>query len=852
MTTRIANSPVYPVGANTIPPAPGTANVQPAALSSKTETVYFFDANFNGEVDPQEPIARSFALNYEPSLRIDHRKFDANRNGVIDAKEGRIVAYGNVPAIKNLPLDMVYSAPIGAQVSPLSTLYTIARQAGYDDEESRLRLNILFDLSQDYDFLQRDAVAESVANFEETGFSAPEKAYLADIKISTLFHLLSQAVQVFDPSQSSVAAKLQLEQQIGETLLATNFVDFDIAVQSSLKEFLDNFNFAPEFSGSDLQGVIKEQIYSRLASWFEEMNWAVDTQVPAKALEFINDTAMEIVENLELEMEAYRIADDSQFSLAISETAVATGSKIHSFLYESVISGTADHAAIENPFSTVPAYQIDSDYILANLEMDPLSVHLDLELSPNSKTTDLLLNLKPLSSGLRFDQDFDGKMDAALAPVAYTVNRSENTLVAASCNPISSTGVRFYDINSDSFPDRIDVNLGDGSVNDLQPGMDGAVEADLTIGLASVDYKLRRQGPGLLVQGDGHGLPTDPIAAAAFSTLRLISRSPVQTDIGFVVRDSPSMDPLSLQEILEDGQRLFTSLPKEQVPDLRDLVFQSDLQLLNGQQILFFTLKQSSLVDLKKSSDPAAFAAEHLTLLSPDLFDPIETDVWIPDASLSGGFRRDVVPAAPSALLGTADGLRFSFQLEDPPPNLDALIARQQGDTPLLDFSLLSGETLNLSLSFRREAAYSSSLGFYQIANANGDVYRMDPITGQRLIDSNGSPVLVGTSNPEYREIALANRIQSLDHLPAPSNYEVLYKDVTLPGGSLLAPYAITDTGAEQLTYFGYGEVNPDGQNHFRYLSTTVIGFEDLPGLGDKDYDDVIVSIVPKPLALPF
>jgi len=52
--------------------------------------------------------------------------------------------------------------------------------------------------------------------------------------------------------------------------------------------------------------------------------------------------------------------------------------------------------------------------------------------------------------------------------------------------------------------------------------------------------------------------------------------------------------------------------------------------------------------------------------------------------------------------------------------------------------------------------------------------------------------------------------------------------------------------------YFGYGDANPDGQNHFRYLSTTVIGFEDLPGLGDKDYDDVIVSIVPKPLSLPF
>ena len=68
----------------------------------------------------------------------------------------------------------------------------------------------------------------------------------------------------------------------------------------------------------------------------------------------------------------------------------------------------------------------------------------------------------------------------------------------------------------------------------------------------------------------------------------------------------------------------------------------------------------------------------------------------------------------------------------------------------------------------------------------------------------------------------------------------------------LLAPYAITDTGTEKLMYFGYGDANPDGQNHFRYLSTTVIGFEDLPGLGDKDYDDVIVSIVPKPLSLPF
>jgi hypothetical protein len=847
-----ASSLAKPVGASTILPKAGTATPQPSEFINKTETVYFFDSNFNGEVDSQEPSARSLSLNYEPSLRIDHRAFDTNRNGVIDAQEGRIVAYGNIPAVKNLPLDVVYSAPIGAQVSPLSTLYTIAQHAGSSDEEARLRLRALFNLSPGYDFLQRDAVSESEMSFAEAGFSATEQAYVADIKIAILFHLLSQAVQVFEPSQSTVPARLQLQQQIGEALLGAGFVDFDHAVQTSLKSFLDNFNFIPDAAESNLQHVIKQQIFARLDSAFEEMDWLANTHVPAKAIESINQSAARIIKDLDQELEAYRVADDSHFSHAVSETALSAGSVLRSLLYEAVNSGTQDEPPTANPYTTVPTYQIDSAYLLQNVEMDPMSAHIDLGLSADSISTDLLLNLKPLSSGLEYDRDFDGKADSGLAPLAYTVDSSQKKLLAASFNQANSSGVRFYDVNEDSVPDRITVSLWDGSANDLNPVVDGTVQSDLTIGLANVDFKLRLQGAGLLVQGNGHGLPTDAMPAAAFTALRLISRSTTQTDVGYVVRNNPSTDPLSLDEVLEGGQRLFTCLPSDEVPDLRDLLFQTDLQLINGQQILFFTLAQSSLADLRRSSNPVVFANAHLNLLTPHLTDPADTTVWVRDDSLDGGLRSDVAPAALSATFGTDEDLSFSIQLEDTAPHLDSLIARQRGDTPLLDFSLLGGESLQLSLSFRREAGYSSKLGFYEIANANGAVFRIDPVTGQRLLDSKGSPSLLQPSDPEYGQMALANRLDNLDSLPAPKNDEILHRDVTVPGGRLLAPYAITDTGTEKLMYFGYGDANPDGQNHFRYLSTTVIGFEDLPGLGDKDYDDVIVSIVPKPLSLPF
>ncbi len=53
-----------------------------------------------------------------------------------------------------------------------------------------------------------------------------------------------------------------------------------------------------------------------------------------------------------------------------------------------------------------------------------------------------------------------------------------------------------------------------------------------------------------------------------------------------------------------------------------------------------------------------------------------------------------------------------------------------------------------------------------------------------------------------------------------------------------LAPFSRVDGQ----TFFAFASANDDGVSHFLALGSNVIGFEDLPGGGDWDYDDQVMS----------
>jgi hypothetical protein len=43
-------------------------------------------------------------------------------------------------------------------------------------------------------------------------------------------------------------------------------------------------------------------------------------------------------------------------------------------------------------------------------------------------------------------------------------------------------------------------------------------------------------------------------------------------------------------------------------------------------------------------------------------------------------------------------------------------------------------------------------------------------------------------------------------------------------------------------TYFAFADASSDKLNHFKVLGTNLFGFEDQRGLGDRDYDDLVIG----------
>ena len=138
-------------------------------------------------------------------------------------------------------------------------------------------------------------------------------------------------------------------------------------------------------------------------------------------------------------------------------------------------------------------------------------------------------------------------------------------------------------------------------------------------------------------------------------------------------------------------------------------------------------------------------------------------------------------------------------------------------------------ETMTTKVSLSREANYDTEIGFYKIVDINGGV--RDPLTG----------ILVSTDSEQYSQTALSadNLVNNLSKLIVEDNKSIV-NTFTMNESSLIAPYATVNN---ETTYFAFGAANSDNFDHFKSLGQNLIGFEDIHGGGDKDYDDMILKI---------
>ena len=143
----------------------------------------------------------------------------------------------------------------------------------------------------------------------------------------------------------------------------------------------------------------------------------------------------------------------------------------------------------------------------------------------------------------------------------------------------------------------------------------------------------------------------------------------------------------------------------------------------------------------------------------------------------------------------------------------------------------LSAQTglVNVDFTVYREAALNSTVGFYTTDFVDGGI--RDTLTD----------TILRPGDAGYREAALANRL-NVELTGENGQTKTFLAELT--AGGFLATFLVAG-GGDPLTgevFFSHAGANASSNDHARLLGDNTFGFEDLSGLGDRDFNDMVVE----------
>ena len=386
--------------------------------------------------------------------------------------------------------------------------------------------------------------------------------------------------------------------------------------------------------------------------------------------------------------------------------------------------------------------------------------------------------------------------------LAYYVSNKNGDFVPFTYDPTKGQGARFFDTDSNGIADFISMKYIDNGEFDRDGEKNGSVLDPGAAATATINASLSASGQTLLVRDAAKA--DAKVAVNLKATLGTLAAT--ANEIGYIVLNDG--EAVTSSTPIDRAQVLFSSIQNGDVPDLSRFSFQRQFSLVNGQSLRFFEISNSTL---------SALAAGKTS------FDGLGSSFQWLSSTLAGGI----------ATFRSASGINFNLQLSGEALGLSQLLAQEQANAPLLDFTGMGGRTLSGTYFTSREASYNSTLSFYRVLDVLGTV--KDAATGISYVP--------GDSN--YAAIAKANTVSSLSNLSV-ANRQMGSGKITLNETNYLAPMAVVN-GSD--TFFAYAAANSDGLAHFRSLGDNIIGLEDMRGGGDRDYDDMIIQIAPTTLA---
>ncbi|MBP0016119.1 MAG: trypsin-like serine protease [Cyanobacteria bacterium SBLK] len=395
-----------------------------------------------------------------------------------------------------------------------------------------------------------------------------------------------------------------------------------------------------------------------------------------------------------------------------------------------------------------------------------------------------------------------------------------------------STGAQFFDLDGDGRSDRILLHYGDNQRGDINP-QGGNIGSILAAGEIDAPLSLRQSNNAFIVTGNG-GFASLEVTLEPSDSDRVSEVGIFKVDeLNRVNGISPGEDQFK-NAALQAGTTIFNVLSNRSDDLIGGLNLTRRLPIAPGERFMFYFITKGTR-DTILYGDAGETEVYFSTLAAnDDNFD---------HARIRG--TENLFTIGWEESLGGSDtdyeDLVMRVTLNRNPLSVQDLAANLQGgqEGEVIDLRNLDGQNIRTSFPIvRSDAEFGNTVGLYRIETPGGTVRH--PVTGQRI----------DPGSPGYTDAALRLSQESGSGIAFDRNGSGAA--TTLQGGGVFAPFIIANntvdgyfnsTDDAPAVYFAFARANTDTRDHIQLLGNNIYGFEDLPELGDGDFNDMIFSV---------